>query len=106
MILHNEHLRPLVREKYSREDIRALRVFLQTAGTFHFPALPTGLFPAVPLSERGQYTGYDNCWYYLRQGSYVPNDVTPLLWTQANLLVALDLMEKTAPDPSSLTSHP
>jgi len=33
--------------------------------------------------------------YYLRQGRYVPNDVTPLLWTQANLQVALETMAAT-----------
>jgi phosphorylase kinase alpha/beta subunit len=31
--------------------------------------------------------------YYLKAGSYVPNDATPLLWTQANLRIALKLME-------------
>jgi phosphorylase kinase alpha/beta subunit len=31
--------------------------------------------------------------YYLERGQYVPNDQTPLLWTQANLLVAMKLME-------------
>jgi hypothetical protein len=31
--------------------------------------------------------------YYLQRGRYVPNDQTPLLWTQANLLVAMKLME-------------
>ena len=31
--------------------------------------------------------------YYLEKGRYVPNDQTPLLWTKANLLVALKLME-------------
>ena len=33
--------------------------------------------------------------YYLSQGRWVPNDVTPLLWTQANLMVALDAMERS-----------
>ena len=33
--------------------------------------------------------------YYLERGIYVPNDQTPLLWTQANLLVALTLMEES-----------
>lgn len=33
--------------------------------------------------------------YYLQRGRYVPNDQTPLLWTQANLLVAIQLMEKS-----------
>jgi phosphorylase kinase alpha/beta subunit len=31
--------------------------------------------------------------YYLERGRYVPVDQTPLLWTQANLLVALRMME-------------
>jgi hypothetical protein len=33
--------------------------------------------------------------YYLERGRYVANDQTPLLWTQANLLVALKMMEKS-----------
>lgn len=33
--------------------------------------------------------------YYLERGRYVPNDQTPLLWTQANLLLAMKLMEKS-----------
>ena len=30
--------------------------------------------------------------YYLKQDRYVPNDATPLLWTQANLYTALGIM--------------
>jgi phosphorylase kinase alpha/beta subunit len=33
--------------------------------------------------------------YYRVEDRYVPNDHTPLLWTQANLLVALHFMEKS-----------
>jgi len=33
--------------------------------------------------------------YYLERGHYAPNDQTPLLWTQANLLVAFRLMERS-----------
>jgi phosphorylase kinase alpha/beta subunit len=33
--------------------------------------------------------------YYLQRGHYVPNDQTPLLWTQANLLVAFRMMEQS-----------
>ncbi len=51
----------------------------------------------------GQITGTDHnqpphCCpelYYLRQGRYVPNDTTPLLWTQANLMTALDSLAQT-----------
>ncbi len=31
--------------------------------------------------------------YYLEDGRYVPNDHVPLLWTQANLMLAMKLME-------------
>ena len=33
--------------------------------------------------------------YYLKQDKYVPNDATPLLWTQANLQIALKIMEQS-----------
>jgi len=33
--------------------------------------------------------------YYLKNGGYVPNDHTPLLWTQANQALALHLMERS-----------
>ena len=33
--------------------------------------------------------------YYLNQDKYVPNDATPLLWTQANLRIALTIMEQS-----------
>lgn len=34
--------------------------------------------------------------YYRVHGNYVPNDITPLLWTQANLAMALQFMEQSA----------
>ncbi len=34
--------------------------------------------------------------YYLEHGRYVPNDHVPLLWTQANLCLALAAMEESA----------
>ena len=33
--------------------------------------------------------------YYLQHDEYVPNVSTPLLWTQANLCIALELMERS-----------
>ncbi len=51
----------------------------------------------------GQLTGEDcpfgefKCpeLYYLQNGRYVPGDATPLLWTQANLRIALKMMEQS-----------
>ncbi len=34
--------------------------------------------------------------YFIERGDYVPNDNTPLLWTQANLWLALKAMKSTA----------
>ncbi|WP_437186632.1 glycoside hydrolase family 15 protein [Planctomicrobium sp. SH668] len=34
--------------------------------------------------------------YFLEKGEWIPNDITPLLWTQANLLLALLSMRKSA----------
>lgn len=34
--------------------------------------------------------------YYLENGSYVPNDHVPLLWTQANLMLSLKIMEESS----------
>ena len=33
--------------------------------------------------------------YYLEGDSYIPNDATPLLWTQANLYTALKIMKQS-----------
>jgi phosphorylase kinase alpha/beta subunit len=33
--------------------------------------------------------------YYLENGHWGPNDITPLLWTQANLRLALHFMEQS-----------
>jgi phosphorylase kinase alpha/beta subunit len=50
----------------------------------------------------GQITGHNSEFgpyqcpelYYLQDDQYVPSDATPLLWTQANLVIALKMMEQ------------
>ena len=32
--------------------------------------------------------------YYLENGHYIPNDHVPLLWTQANLMLAMKLVQE------------
>jgi hypothetical protein len=46
-----------------------------------------------PGSPYGAYRCPES--YFLERGSYVPNDITPLLWTQANLRLALAQMEQS-----------
>lgn len=51
----------------------------------------------------GQLTGPDSAFkpflcpesYYCENGKYGPNDVTPLLWTQANLRLALEFLKQS-----------
>ncbi len=61
-IIHSEHIRGLIKPHYDTQDIDRLRLFLERQGTFEFPLLATGLFPAARLAEGAQYTGYDNVW--------------------------------------------
>jgi hypothetical protein len=47
----------------------------------------------------GQITGALECpeAYFLERGQYAPNDNVPLLWTEANLWLALSVMKRAAP---------
>jgi phosphorylase kinase alpha/beta subunit len=46
------------------------------------------------LTDRGAPNGEPRCpeAYYLEKGRFVPNDHVPLLWTQANLWIAFEMM--------------
>ncbi|MEI6776117.1 MAG: glycoside hydrolase family 15 protein [Chloroflexales bacterium] len=55
-------MHPFIRDHYTADDIAGIQQFLNSQGTFHFFALPTGLFPAAHLSARGEYSGYDKVW--------------------------------------------
>lgn len=52
------------------------------------------------LTGRDDFCGPFKCpeAYYLENGRYVPNDHTPLLWTQSNLWMALKTMEESLID--------
>jgi hypothetical protein len=57
----------------------------------------------------GQITGHDSPFgpfqfpelYYVEDGRWVPSDATPLLWAQANLMVALKLLRDSLADPAA-----
>jgi len=75
MIIHNEQVHPFVLNNRSLQYPDQLAAFLHQQGTFYFPALETGLFPAAHLSARGHYTGYNNVWVrdniYIAHAHYV-----------------------------------
>jgi len=56
-------IEPLLVGHYRRDDVRRITRHLERAGTFRFPALLTGLFPAaVAATPELDYTGYRNVW--------------------------------------------
>jgi phosphorylase kinase alpha/beta subunit len=58
---HNHRLLPLIRDAYAPADIERLVDFLHREGTFHFPALPSGLFPAAHVAH-DHSSGYASVW--------------------------------------------
>ena len=77
------HVAALFRERYTAEDVRQVRAFLEGQRTFHFPTSQHGLFPAaVAHAAEQNYTGYANVWLRDRHasksfGSQPPPDQMP-----------------------------
>ncbi|MGC3971459.1 MAG: glycoside hydrolase family 15 protein [Pirellulales bacterium] len=59
--IHNPRLLDYLRHRYSLDDVRRLTTFLREAGTFHFPALASGLHPAAHVSHDDP-SGYASVW--------------------------------------------
>ena len=66
--LQNPRLADFVRDSYTLDDLRRLTQFLREAGTFHFPALPSGLYPAAHVSA-DHSSGYASVW--IRDNAHV-----------------------------------
>jgi hypothetical protein len=61
LLVHNVRLLDYLRYQYSPADVQRLTDFLRREGTFRFPALPTGLYPAAHLADDDP-SGYANVW--------------------------------------------
>jgi hypothetical protein len=59
--IHNPRLLDYLRYSYTADDVRRLTQFLREAGTLHFPALPSGLYPAAHVSH-DDLSGYASVW--------------------------------------------
>src|SRR5262245_23930936 len=66
--LQNPRLADYVRGSYAAADLTRLHKFLDEAGTFHFPALASGLFPAAHVSA-DDVSGYASIW--IRDNAHV-----------------------------------
>lgn len=65
----NKTLEQYIKNEYSVFDIRNLFTFLVSQKTFLFKKYETGLYPAAFISEKNEYTGYQNVW--IRDNFYV-----------------------------------
>lgn len=62
LIVHNDAIEDLIRDRYSGREVRELYEMLAAKGTFKFSALSNGLFPAAVLSNDVACSGYGNVW--------------------------------------------
>jgi hypothetical protein len=69
LIVNNKELLDVIKPRYTVQDIQEISGFLQGKGTFLFPALENGLFPAAIVGNGTEYTGYANVW--VRDNIYV-----------------------------------
>jgi hypothetical protein len=65
---HNRRIESLVRDVYTPGELEALARFLHREGTFHFPALPSGLYPAAHVPH-DHVSGYASVW--IRDNAHV-----------------------------------
>ncbi|SEB07765.1 phosphorylase kinase alpha/beta subunit [Thiothrix caldifontis] len=62
VIINNDNLLRYADSSYGCSSVKEIKKFLSDKGTFLFPMLDSGLFPAAHLSKQGDYTGYDKIW--------------------------------------------
>jgi hypothetical protein len=67
--IQNNQVARLIKTDYKLSDLQNLISLLQSQGTFEFPVLDNGLFPAAIASGSNQYTGYAAVW--IRDNIYV-----------------------------------
>src|SRR5262249_14258105 len=59
--IHSARLRPLLRERYAPDDLRAIEALLSEWGVLELPSRGNGLYSAVARAAPGtEYTGYHN----------------------------------------------
>jgi hypothetical protein len=63
LIINNAQVGQMLSDAYTSEKIKTIRDALYTAGTFTFPTLPNGLFPAIGQGAlEGDASGYQYVW--------------------------------------------
>jgi hypothetical protein len=68
VVINNREIERLIKSRYSLQDIQEFSSLLAEKGTFHFPVLDNGLFPAA-AAVSAENTGYAYVW--VRDNIYV-----------------------------------
>jgi len=68
-VVHNSEIARLVKTDYNLKDLQNIKLLLEQKGTFNFPVLDNGLFPAATVADQTKYTGYAAVW--IRDNVYV-----------------------------------
>jgi phosphorylase kinase alpha/beta subunit len=72
LVVHNEELLGILRDRYTSADISVIRKFLHDRDVLTFPQIgDTGLFPAARRSIHTGYTHYDRIW--VRDNIHIAN---------------------------------
>jgi hypothetical protein len=75
LIVHSKELRKWIKPIYTYDEIIDIENSLKSLGTFNFPALLNGLFPASSSNKTTNYTGYENIWvrdnFYIAYAHYI-----------------------------------
>ena len=81
LIINNKVIKKIIKNSYSKPEIRQLFSFLYQKDTFLFSSLKNGLFPAANLQIEFEYTGYNNVWVrdniHIAHAHYI-NDYTEI----------------------------
>jgi hypothetical protein len=51
-VVHNSEIARLVKTDYNLKDLQNIKLLLEEKGTFNFPVLDNGLFPAASVADK------------------------------------------------------
>ncbi len=83
VVQHNKAIASLIRQRYTIDEIRALRNLLEARGTLSLAPLPNGLFPARNVQPGSAVGGYQYVWVrdnvYIAHCLYLNNEIQAAL---------------------------
>lgn len=109
VFIRNKTVGRLVYDRYDLQQLEAIWALLKSKGTFSFPHLPNGLYPAHDGGADSAHTGYQNVWIrdnvYIALAHYengeVPTAIATLTSLAQFLLSQTDRFQAVVSDPKT-----